>query len=419
MEQDLHKPRLLTEPATEYQAVQGDSITLPCSASGSPKPTIIWEHEAFNQQPVVVYQDGPSELLHLTNLTTNSSGEYSCKIWNNRGRRILRKTIVIVAEKPKAIISSFSPGPHKEGEPLELYCQAEGFPLPQVYWVFNGVRQHLGYTDPTSAKLLLPTLRLSDAGVYQCFAENRAGVATDAVLVRVVPGMRQPGDEEEQEETEPHGWKKRGKEKVKPSAPNVTQLSKDSVVVTWSMETSSTRSVVFFKVQYRDLGLKGKDSSCPRKAESHQPLHTIDGEIAQTIRSYEIPGLLQDHCYRFKVSAVFEDNNHSQGKFSKRFKMETKLQAPPRAIPLVTKILNISDTSLSINWVLPENATAKDEITGYFILFRESSSAGKYSHLTILGDGTHSHILDNLKHGTTYDIKVGKMNNSFSIIYQI
>ena len=112
---------------------QGESITIPCSASGSPKPTIVWEHEAFNQQPVVVYQDGPSELLHLANLTANSTGEYSCKIWNNRGRRILRKTLVFVAEKPRAIISSFSPEPHTEGGPLDLFCEAEGFPRPQVH----------------------------------------------------------------------------------------------------------------------------------------------------------------------------------------------------------------------------------------------------------------------------------------------
>ena len=113
---------------------------------------------------------------------------------------------------------------------------------------------------------------------------------------------------------------------------------------------------------------------------------------------------------RFKVSAVFEDHDSSQSKFSPRFKMETRLQSPPRVIPLVSKILNISDTSLSINWVLPENATAKDDITGYFILFRESSTAGDYSHLTIFGEGTHSHILDNLKPGTSYDIKVQAFN---------
>jgi hypothetical protein len=228
----------------------------------------MWEHEAYNQQPVVLHQEGPSELLHLTNLTANSSGKYSCKIWNNRGRLYLRKTLVFVAEKPRAKISSFSPGPHREGGALELYCRAEGFPVPKVYWVFNGVRQHLGYSDQDTAKLLITSLRLADAGIYQCFAENKAGVATDAALVRVVPSMREPGEEDERldREQKQGGRRRFGQrpEKVKPSAPNVTQLSQDSVSIVWTMAKNTTVNIAFFKVQHRDLGLKNKDSSCPR-----------------------------------------------------------------------------------------------------------------------------------------------------------
>ena len=147
----------------------------------------------------------------------------------------------------------------------------------QVYWVFNGVRQLLGFSDqsdPSSAKLLIHSLRLENAGVYQCFAENRAGVASDAVLVSVVPGVRERGEEEEvdvdEDEREHHhhgkkrGWRRRGKEKVKPSPPSVIQKSRDSVSISWTMETNTTHKVAFFKVQYRDLGLKTRDSSCPR-----------------------------------------------------------------------------------------------------------------------------------------------------------
>ena len=109
--------------------------------------------------------------------------------------------------------------------------------------------------------------------MYQCFAENRAGVASDAVLVSVVPGVRERGDEEDvevdEDKREHHhgkkrGWRRRGKEKLKPSPPSVIQKSKDSVSISWTMERNTTHKVAFFKVQYRDLGLKTRDSSCPR-----------------------------------------------------------------------------------------------------------------------------------------------------------
>ena len=144
--------------------------------------------------------------------------------------------------------------------------------------MFNGVRQHLplsAKSDPSSAKLLIHSLKLENAGVYQCFAENRAGVASDAVLVSVVPGVRERGDEDvgdelDKEVREHHhhgrkrGWRRKGEEKVKPSAPSVIQKSRDSVSISWTMETNTTEKVAFFKVQYRDLGLKTRDSSCPR-----------------------------------------------------------------------------------------------------------------------------------------------------------
>ena len=51
----------------------------------------VWEHEAFNSQPALVSQAGPRELLQLQSVNSSSSGQYTCKIWNNRGRKILRK----------------------------------------------------------------------------------------------------------------------------------------------------------------------------------------------------------------------------------------------------------------------------------------------------------------------------------------
>ena len=41
-----------------------------------------------------------------------------------------------------------------------LVCQ--GYPVPRITWVFNGVRRL-----STSHKLEIPSLSLSDAGIYQ------------------------------------------------------------------------------------------------------------------------------------------------------------------------------------------------------------------------------------------------------------
>jgi len=409
-ENDLHKPRLLMEPRPEYHPIAGDNISIPCSASGAPKPTILWEHEAFNSQPMLVEQLGPREILQITNVNLSSSGQYTCKIWNSRGRKILRKTLVYVAEKPKARISSFTHDPHLEGAPLELYCEVEGFPIPEVYWVVNGKRKYKHKKHQweesklsESGKLLIRDLKLEDAGIYQCFAENEVGTVYDAVMLRVVPTMHKNSknstNDQFQHKTPRH--RRKNEKLIPPSAPNVTQLSEDSVSITWSMPNISSQEVMFFKVQYRDLGKVGE------RQKSHW--YTLDGEISPSIRSYEIPGLLQNHAYRFRVGAVI-DNDNVLSKVSRRYTIEANTQKAPKVIPQIKHILNTSDTSLSVQWVLAENATIKDDIEGYFINFRLSTTGGPYSHLTIFGDETHSHILDNLQPGESYDIKVRAFN---------
>ena len=409
-EEDLHKPRLLMEPSTEYRPLLGDNLTIPCSASGSPKPTIIWEHEAFNSHPVLVEQTGPRELLQLSSVSQNSSGQYTCKIWNYRGRKILRKTLVSVAEKPSAEISSFSRDPHLEGDPLELYCQVGGFPIPDVYWIVNGKRRYKGKNHGAetklseSGKLLIRQLKLDDAGIYQCFAENDVATVYDAVLVRVVPNIRNNTEyvevEVSSQQDKAKSRHKNEKELVAPSAPNVTQLSEDSVIVTWSLPNTS-QQVNFFKVQYRDLGKLG---------ENHKSdWYTLDGEILSTIRSYEIPGLLEEHAYRFRVGAVV-GYDHVLSKVSKRFRLVANTKKAPTVTPQIKYILPQSKTALNVRWILAENATVHDDIEGYFINFRPSTSGGSYSHLTIFGDESHSHILDNLQPGEQYDIKVNSFN---------
>ena len=100
----------------------------------------------------------------------------------------MRKTLVTVFEKPVTSISTFQNSPHKVGDPLELYCNVQGFPVPKISWMFNGERKLAAH------KLVIPSLTKSDGGVYQCFAENEVGVASSAVLVRVTPVQQNSTD---------------------------------------------------------------------------------------------------------------------------------------------------------------------------------------------------------------------------------
>ena len=80
----------------------------------------------------------------------------------------------------------------------------------------------------------------------------------------------------------------------------------------------------------------------------------------------------------------------------------------PTKIPHIKDILTLGPTSLSIQWTLPgpEDNEEPEEVEGYFVYYRTSSTAGDYNKITIFGEGTHSHVIDHLEPGRQYDIKV-------------
>jgi hypothetical protein len=83
--------------------------------------------------------------------------------------------------------------------------------------------------------------------------------------------------------------------------------------------------------------------------------------------------------------------------------------AGPAVIPQLQYILPLGPTSLSVQWTVPAppQEAEDSDIEGYFIYFRESESAAPYNKITIFGRGTHSHVIENLRPETQYDVKVG------------
>ena len=51
---------------------------------------------------------------------------------------------------------------------------------------------------------------------------------------------------------------------------------------------------------------------------------------------------------------------------------------------------------------------AKDSVEGYFIYFKERD--GSANKITIMGSTSHSHIVDDLKAGTEYEIRIRAFN---------
>ncbi|XP_032380766.1 hemicentin-1 isoform X2 [Etheostoma spectabile] len=188
--QDL--PVIQSHPST-LDVILNNPITLPCRATGLPRPTITWQKEGIN----IPTTDGsftvlPNGSLQITKASVSDSGTYICVAQNPAGTA-LGKTKLRVQVPP--VISSQT---QKYLAPVDssvtLHCQADGSPPPSVTWYKDGqpltesVRQRV----LSSGSLQISFIQPSNTGRYTCTAANAAGTvsAVMSLTVQIPPSIR-------------------------------------------------------------------------------------------------------------------------------------------------------------------------------------------------------------------------------------
>lgn len=271
--------------------------------------------------------------LNLVNVQPSDRGEYDC-LWTNGAGRVKSVIILTVVEPPSVLkppkLSTFS-----EGGELELYCNATGYPPPHIEWLINGEtlvpnkNQHV-----RGANLYISPVEKRHAGIVQCVASNEFGSHSGYNYLRVSPKQHVSGggskmsrndyvvtssinNNNGRKRTRVGGRRrggKNGKRKqdtdvmVPPNQPNVTRLSDVSVMVRWSVPENHGLPILFFKVQYKELGLAGW---APKSNGKQAKWMTANTEIPSHVFSFEVTDLQPEHMYRFRIAAVYSNNDNA------------------------------------------------------------------------------------------------------------
>ncbi|TRY76666.1 hypothetical protein TCAL_10687 [Tigriopus californicus] len=392
------KSRLTFRPRDRYSVPLGENITIPCVASGNPKPAIIWTRVGSNH-PLPAKHG----CLTIAKAKEIDSGSYMCAIYNG-SRRFLRKTTVIVLIPP-----IFTKVPKLVGNPqvnpgqtVYFHCQASGTPMPDLVWYFNGLplpmdENHVVLANGT---LMLGPVTKTDEGVYQCFLSNNIGRNFTNVVLQVksnsMLSAREDGDQVDRPNTLDH------LRSYPPSKPNVTQTARDSILLTWIVpDMPNAMPIEFFKVQFREF----------RRGHPRSEWRTLDEEIMGRSRSFEVIGLKDQVKYRFRIVAVYANHDNRQGPLSKRFKLDTeyRLDEAPKVAPIITEVLPLSEKSLRVGWRMP--SVTDQPIEGYFIFIRRfHPRESRFRKVTMIGKESHSYIFEELEPSQNYEIKVEAFN---------
>lgn len=194
---------------------------------------------------------------------------------------------------------------------------------------------------------------------------------------------------------------------IPPSKPSITRLSDEKVMVRWSVPTKTGLAITFFKVQYRTLGNVAKTVSRSQWMTSNE-------DILPTVKMYEVDNLKPDHYYRFRIAAVYSNNDNKLSNVSAKFLLQRGAELGPAKghlfAPNLTRVEPISETAVLLHWYFPERPSSP--VDGFYAYYRPASTAGEYSKATVEGMQKRTFKIDHLEPGTAYEFKLQSFTSS-------
>uniref|UniRef100_A0A8C0C0D6 Contactin 4 n=1 Tax=Buteo japonicus TaxID=224669 RepID=A0A8C0C0D6_9AVES len=144
----------------------------------SPVPTISWRRADGKQIPRKARRHRSSGLLEIPNFQQEDAGLYECVAENVRGKNVARGQLTFYAQPNW--IQKISDGHAAIEESVVWECRASGRPKPSYRWLKDGEVQL------EQGSLTITNVSLSDAGMYQCVAENRHGIIFASAELSVI-----------------------------------------------------------------------------------------------------------------------------------------------------------------------------------------------------------------------------------------
>uniref|UniRef100_A0A3Q3VSF8 Fibroblast growth factor receptor-like 1 n=1 Tax=Mola mola TaxID=94237 RepID=A0A3Q3VSF8_MOLML len=200
----------------------GSSVRLKCTASGNPRPDIVWLKDSrplVDEHSRAGGEEGKKKrwTLSLKNLTPEQSGKYTCHVSNRAGEiNATYKVEVIQRTNSKPILTGTHPvnTTVDYGGTTSFQCKVRSDVKPVIQWLkrvepgdedkFNStieVGDHRFVVLPTGEvwsrpdgsylnKLLITRAKEEDAGMYICLGANTMGYSFRSAYLTVLPDLK-------------------------------------------------------------------------------------------------------------------------------------------------------------------------------------------------------------------------------------
>uniref|UniRef100_A0A3P8PMH6 Ig-like domain-containing protein n=2 Tax=Astatotilapia calliptera TaxID=8154 RepID=A0A3P8PMH6_ASTCA len=146
--------------------VEGDSVNLTCSSDANPAAKHTWYkgNQTLLASPVSIY--------HFTAISSEDSGNYSCKSENQYGQITSNSRFIDVKYAPKFPSVSVSPSAEiVEGSSVTLTCSSDANPEANYTWYKEGEDS----SKALGQNFTITEFRTEHSGSYYCNAQNSRG----------------------------------------------------------------------------------------------------------------------------------------------------------------------------------------------------------------------------------------------------
>ncbi|KAJ0004340.1 hypothetical protein NQD34_010554 [Periophthalmus magnuspinnatus] len=394
-------PAFAIRPRNQVVAV-GRTVTFQCEATGNPQPAIFWQREGsesllFSYQPpqpfsrLSVSQMGS---LTITDVQRSDSGYYSCQALNIAGSVITKALLEVTdsgLDHPPPVIRQ---GPLNQTVAVDstvvLRCQTSGTPPPSVQWKKDGVLvspvdSRTSLTDTGSLEIRYA--KLGDTGLYTCVATSPSGEATWNAHLQVEDPSLLPSA---------------------PSKPEVIDISRNSVSLTWKSPGSFPTSYII-EAFSNTLGNRWVTVAEHVKTQSYVLKNLKPGAIylfmVRALNAYGLsdPSPISDSIRTQDGSSTIlgVDHRHIQRELG------------DVVIHLHTPTV-LSSSSVRLQWMVEQPSLY---IQGYKVLYRPSAEHGQpdsqWSVLEVRALQEDGVIISQLKKASIYEFKVRPFFDEF------
>ncbi|XP_036005691.1 roundabout homolog 2 isoform X14 [Fundulus heteroclitus] len=407
-------PQFVIRPRDQIVS-QGRTATFPCEAKGNPQPAVFWQKEGSQillfpnqpQQPNSRFSVSPSGELTISSVQRADAGYYICQALTVAGSILAKAQLEVtdvLTDRPPPIIRQ---GPSNQTLGVDsvalLKCQASGDPIPSVSWLKDGVSL-LGKDSRMSLQQLgslqIKNVKLSDSGIYTCVATSSSGETSWSAFLEVKESAAVIITKNYDENKLPGP----------PSKPQVTDVTKNSVSLSWQPGMTGASPVSSFVIEAFSQSVSNS-------------WQTVADHVKTT--QFTIKGLRPNTIYLFMVRAVNSQGLSDPSPMSDP--VRTQDMSPPaqgvdhRHVQkelgeVIVRLHNpvvLSPTTIQVTWTVDRQSQF---IQGYRVLYRQTSglpSPGPWQTQDVKVPSERSVVMSSLKKGIVYEIKVRPYFNEF------